>query len=150
MPLSLAGALASLLLFGQTLNVFSQIGIIMLIGLVTKNGILIVEFANQRKRAGLARARRRCIDAAARAPPPDPDDQRSRRSSASCRSRSRSAAPSGSRQSLGIAVVGGLLFSTVLTLYVVPAVYDALSGLGERTVTEARTVPRRSPPARPA
>ena len=53
-PLSVAGALLSLHLTGQTLNVFSQIGIIMLIGIVTKNGILIVEFANQRKEAGLS------------------------------------------------------------------------------------------------
>ena len=57
-PLALCGALLTLWYFGQTLNIFSQIGIIMLIGLVTKNGILIVEFANQRREAGLASARR--------------------------------------------------------------------------------------------
>jgi hypothetical protein len=59
MPLSVAGALMSLYFTHQTLNVFSQIGIFMLIGIVTKNGILIVEFANQRKEAGLSK-----IDAA--------------------------------------------------------------------------------------
>ena len=51
-PLALAGAVISLCVFGQSLNIFSQIGIIMLIGLVTKNGILIVEFANQKREAG--------------------------------------------------------------------------------------------------
>jgi len=52
-PLALAGAMLSLWLFGQTLNIFSEIGMIMLIGIVTKNGILIVEFANQKREAGL-------------------------------------------------------------------------------------------------
>src|SRR5690606_17803584 len=52
-PLALAGAALTLWLFGHTLNLFSKIGIIVLVGLVTKNGILIVEFANQRKEAGL-------------------------------------------------------------------------------------------------
>ena len=73
-PLSVAGALISLWLTDSSLNVFSQIGIIMLIGLVTKNGILIVEFANQRKRAGLSQAG----GGAGRRggpPAPDPDDQ---------------------------------------------------------------------------
>lgn len=54
-PLALAGAVLSLWLTGQTINIFSQIGVIVLIGIVTKNGILIVEFANQRKRDGLPR-----------------------------------------------------------------------------------------------
>ncbi len=54
-PLALAGAILSLSIFGQTLNIFSQIGIIMLIGLVTKNGILIVEFANQKRKRGEAK-----------------------------------------------------------------------------------------------
>ena len=121
----------------------------MLIGLVTKNGILIVEFANQRRDAGLAR-RRGGARRGGRAPAPDPDDQRSRRVFGILPIALSLGGAAGSRQSLGIAVVGGLLFSTVLTLYVVPAVYDALSGLGERTVTAARTAPRRTPPARPA
>ena len=51
-PLGIAGALLSLWIFGQTLNIFSEIGMIMLIGLVTKNGILIVEFANQKRAKG--------------------------------------------------------------------------------------------------
>ena len=73
-PLALAGALLALWYFGQTLNIFSQIGLIMLVGLVTKNGILIVEFANQRRAAGrpsaLAAVQRGRRGAAA----PDPDD----------------------------------------------------------------------------
>src|SRR6185369_7172693 len=52
-PLALAGALLSLWIFGQTLNIFSEIGMIMLIGLVTKNGILIVEFANKKRESGM-------------------------------------------------------------------------------------------------
>jgi multidrug efflux pump len=124
-PLSLAGALASLLFFGQTLNVFSQIGIIMLIGLVTKNGILLVEFANQRKQAGLA-----VLDAAV-----DSAVARLRPILMTALSTILGVLPialslggaAGSRQSLGIAVVGGLVFSTFLTLYVVPGVYTYFS-----------------------
>jgi multidrug efflux pump len=124
-PLSIAGALASLWLLGQTLNVFSQIGLIMLIGLVTKNGILIVEFANQRKRSGLA------LGAAVR----DAAAARLRPILMTSAATLFGVLPialslgeaSGSRQSLGIAVVGGLLFSTGLTLYLVPAVYELIS-----------------------
>lgn len=124
-PLALAGALISLWYFNQTLNVFSQIGIIMLIGLVTKNGILIVEFANQRKEQGLA-----VLDAVKEA----------------AASRFRPivmtslctilgilpialalGAGSESRVSMGIAVIGGMLFATVLTLFVIPAIYSYLS-----------------------
>jgi multidrug efflux pump len=119
--LSLAGALASLAAFGQTLNVFSQIGMIMLIGLVTKNGILLVEFANQRRSAGLE-IREAALDSAT---------ARLRPILMTALSTILGILPialslggaAGSRQSLGIAVVGGLVFSTVFTLYVVPAVY---------------------------
>jgi multidrug efflux pump len=124
-PLSVAGALATLVLFGQTLNVFSQIGLIMLIGLVTKNGILIVEFANQRKRAGLG-VREAVFEAA---------NARLRPILMTTFSTVFGILPialslgdaAGSRRSLGIAVIGGLVASTLLTLYVVPAVYARLS-----------------------
>ncbi|MFO7615692.1 MAG: efflux RND transporter permease subunit [Bacteroidales bacterium] len=124
-PLALAGALFSLWYFNQTMNVFSQIGIIMLIGLVTKNGILIVEFANQRKAHGLEK-----IEAVQRAA-----ISRFRpilmTSSAMILGILPIAlslgASSESRQSLGIAVVGGLLFATFLTLYIIPAIYSYLS-----------------------
>ena len=124
-PLSVAGALLSLHLTGQTLNVFSQIGIIMLIGIVTKNGILIVEFANQRKNAGLSR-----FDAVLEA-----SIARFRPILMTSLATLFGILPialslgssGGSRQSLGIAVVGGLLFSGLLTLFVVPAVYTVFS-----------------------
>jgi multidrug efflux pump len=124
-PLAVVGALLSLWYFDQTVNIFSQIGQIMLIGLVTKNGILIVEFANQRKAAGLSK-----IDAV--------------KGAAAARFRpilmtSLSTilgilpialglgAGGESRVSMGIAVVGGMILATGLTLYVVPAVYSYFS-----------------------
>jgi multidrug efflux pump len=125
-PLSVAGAMLSLYLTDQTLNVFSQIGIIMLIGLVTKNGILIVEFANQRRAAGLEK-----VDAVL-----DAAVSRFRPILMTSLSTILGILPialalgasGGSRQSLGIAVVGGLIFSGVLTLFIVPAVYALFSG----------------------
>jgi multidrug efflux pump len=124
-PLALAGALFSLWYFHQTLNIFSQIGIIMLIGLVTKNGILIVEFANQRKRAGMT------VAEAIR----DASVSRFRPILMTSFSTILGILPvalglgagSESRVCMGIAVVGGMLFATGLTLYVVPAVYSYLS-----------------------
>lgn len=124
-PLALAGALLSIWYFNQTLNIFSQIGIIMLIGLVTKNGILIVEFANQRKAAGLEKTDAVISAAISRLRP--------------ILMTSLSTvlgilpialalgAGSESRVSMGIAVIGGLIFSTFLTLFVIPAMYSYLS-----------------------
>ena len=124
-PLAIFGALISLWYFNQTLNIFSEIGIIMLIGIVTKNGILIVEFANQRKAAGLSKLEAIKDAAAARLRP--------------ILMTSLSTvlgilpialalgAGSESRVSMGIAVIGGLIFSTFLTLLIVPAVYSYLS-----------------------
>jgi multidrug efflux pump len=120
-PLSLAGALLSLRLTGQTLNVFSQIGIIMLVGVVTKNGILIVEFANQRKAAGLPKLQAVLEASLARF---RPILMTSLATIFGILPIALSLnAAGGSRQSLGIAVVGGLIFSGLLTLFVVPAVY---------------------------
>lgn len=124
-PLALLGALISLWYFDQTLNIFSEIGIIMLIGLVTKNGILIVEFANQRKATGLTKDEAVINAAAARLRP--------------ILMTSLSTvlgilpialalgAGSESRVSMGIAVVGGLILSTFLTLFIVPAIYSFFS-----------------------
>ncbi|MFK7932476.1 MAG: efflux RND transporter permease subunit [Saprospiraceae bacterium] len=124
-PLAIAGALLSLWFYGQTLNIFSQIGIIMLIGLVSKNGILIVEFANQRKAQGMSKMEA-IKDAAA---------ERFRPILMTSLSTILGILPialalgagSESRVSMGIAVVGGLVFATILTLLVIPAIYSYLS-----------------------
>ena len=124
-PLALAGALLSLWIFNQTLNIFSQIGMIMLIGLVTKNGILIVEFANQKLLAGSKKIPAVTEAATARLRP----------ILMTSLAMSLGALPlalslgdaSTSRIPLGIVIVGGILFSLVLTLYIVPAMYSYLS-----------------------
>jgi len=133
--------LISIWYFNQTLNIFSQIGIIMLIGLVTKNGILIVEFANQRKAAGLEKTEA-VINAAV---------SRLRPILMTSLSTVLGILPialalgagSESRVSMGIAVIGGLIFSTFLTLFVVPAMYSYLSRKTATVsnVTEAEFVP---------
>ncbi len=124
-PLSLAGALLTLHFTGQTLNVFSQIGIIMLVGLVTKNGILIVEFANQRKEQGM-RKLEAVLDASVSRLRPILMTSLATILGILPIALSLGAS-AGSRQSLGIAVVGGLIFSGLLTLFVVPAVYAVFS-----------------------
>ncbi len=124
-PLALAGALLSLWLFNMTLNIFSEIGMIMLIGLVTKNGILIVEFANQKREHGLPKMDA-VVDAAA---------QRLRPILMTSLATSLGALPialslgaaSTSRIPLGVVVVCGILFSLILTLFVIPAVYTYIS-----------------------
>jgi multidrug efflux pump len=124
-PLALAGAVLTLFIFDQTLNIFSQIGIIMLIGLVTKNGILIVEFANQMRRAGKDK-----IDAAKEAAV-----ARLRPILMTTLATTLGALPIAlafgsagtSRVPLGVVIVGGMLFALILTLFVVPALYSYLS-----------------------
>ncbi|MEM8932211.1 MAG: efflux RND transporter permease subunit, partial [Acidobacteriota bacterium] len=135
-PLALAGALGALVVFGQSLNIFSQIGLIMLLGLVTKNGILIVEFANQRRQAGET-----ILDAV--------------REAAVARFRPvlmtslstilgilpialALGAGAESRKSMGIAVIGGLLVGSLLTLYVIPAMYTFLASRTVRSEVEER------------
>ncbi|MGZ4116866.1 MAG: efflux RND transporter permease subunit, partial [Bacteroidia bacterium] len=124
-PLAFCGALFSLWYFNQTLNIFSEIGIIMLIGLVTKNGILIVEFANQLKEGG--KSVREAIQEAASA--------RLRPILMTSIATALGAMPialalgsgSKSRMAMGIVIVGGIMFSLVLTLYVIPAIYSYFS-----------------------
>jgi multidrug efflux pump len=124
-PLALAGALISLWIFGQTLNIFSQIGMIMLIGLVTKNGILIVEFANQNRLKGMEKTEAVLYSAT----------QRLRPILMTSLTMALGALPialsigaaATSRIPLGIVIVGGIMFSLILTLFVIPAMYSFMS-----------------------
>jgi multidrug efflux pump len=124
-PLAIAGAVLSLWIFDQTLNIFSQIGMIMLIGLVTKNGILIVEFANQKRAAGLNKTEA-VIEAATARMRPILMTSLAMSLGALPIALSLGAAAT-SRIPLGIVIVGGIMFSLVLTLYVIPAMYSFLS-----------------------
>lgn len=121
-PLAILGTLVSLWYFDQTLNIFSQIGAIMLIGLIAKNGILIVEFANQRQLQGLS-VMESIMDASA---------VRFRPILMTTISTILGILPialalgagAESRTSMGIAVIGGLLIGSFLTLYIIPAIYS--------------------------
>ncbi len=136
-PLALSGGVLSLWLTGETLNIFSEIGAIVLIGLVTKNGILIVEFANQQHEIGKS-----WTDAVLE--------------SASTRFRPilmtslatilgalpialSLGAASGSRTGMGVVIVGGMSIATLLTLYVIPALYVLLSRLKRHRVAPTTT-----------
>lgn len=129
-PLALAGALLSLWLFDQTLNIFSQIGIIVLVGIVTKNGILIVEFANQKKQEGMSN-KVAVMEAAV---------QRFRPILMTSMATILGALPialalgdaATSRIPMGIAIIGGLIFSLGLTLYVIPAIFLFISSRTSR------------------
>ena len=124
-PLAIAGAVLSLWIFGHSLNIFSEIGVIVLVGIVTKNGILIVEFANQRKSQGLT-----VIDAVV-----DAATQRFRPILMTSVATILGAVPialalgggSTSRIPMGITIIGGLSFSLILTLYVIPSLYIYLT-----------------------
>lgn len=124
-PLALAGALFSLWYFNQTMNIFSQIGIIMLIGLVTKNGILIVEFANQLRNRGMSKAEAIRDAATARLRPILMTSLATALGALPIALALGAGAKS--RMGMGIVVVGGLLFSLILTLYVIPAMYTYIS-----------------------
>jgi multidrug efflux pump len=136
-PLAVTGALLTLKLAGSTLNVYSQIGMILLIGLVTKNSILLVEYINQLKERGL--------DTMAAAQ--EAGRIRLRPILMTSVATVAGALPialglgagSLSRRPLGYAIVGGLIFSTLLTLYVVPAVYVIFDGLFQRRRVRAQS-----------
>lgn len=133
-PLAIAGAVLSLWLFGHTINIFSQIGMIMLIGLVTKNGILIVEFANQNRMKGMRRTEAAIYSAT----------QRLRPILMTSLAMSLGALPlalslgaaATSRIPLGIVIVGGIMFSLVLTLFVIPAMYSYLSSAKKKSALD--------------
>jgi multidrug efflux pump len=135
-PLAITGALIFMWYFNVTMNIFSQIGIIMLIGLVSKNGILIVEFANQRKSAGMSKLEAIKYAAAARFRPI------LMTSFATILGILPLALGLGegarSRVAMGITVVGGVLFSTFLTLFIVPAVYKFISSETKKTLDEKK------------
>jgi len=137
-PLALTGALVFMWYFDITMNIFSQIGIIMLIGLVSKNGILIVEFANQRKNAGMAKMEAIKFAAASRFRPI------LMTSLATILGISPLALGLGegaqSRVSMGIAVVGGMFFATFLTLFVVPAIYSYISSETKKSADENKVI----------
>ena len=124
-PLAVAGALIFMAFDGQTMNIYSQIGIIMLIGLVAKNGILIVEFANQKQESGINR-----LEAIR-----DASIQRLRPILMTSVSTILGLIPlafatgegANGRIAMGVAVVGGMLVSTILTLFVVPSIYLYIS-----------------------
>ncbi len=134
-PLALTGALIFMWYFNITMNIFSQIGIIMLIGLVSKNGILIVEFANQRKGAGMNKFEAIKFASAARFRP----------ILMTSLSTILGILPlalglgegAQSRVAMGTAVVGGLLIATFLTLYVVPGIYLLISSEQKNTNNDA-------------
>ena len=135
-PLALAGALFALWYFGQTLNIFSQIGMIMLIGLVTKNGILIVEFANQRRTQGLDVARAVSGAAAARFRPVLMTTLSTVLGTLPIALALGAGAES--RVPMGVAIIGGLLVGTFLTLFVVPAMYTLLASPTVRDAIDER------------
>jgi multidrug efflux pump len=134
-PLAITGALVFMWYFGTSMNIFSQIGIIMLIGLVSKNGILMVEFANQRKLTGMKKLEAIKYAAAARFRPILMTSLSTILGVLPLTMGMGEGAQS--RLSMGITVVGGLILSTFLTLYVVPAIYSYISSESKNIPDEA-------------
>lgn len=124
-PLALIGALICLKAYGQTMNIFSQIGLIMLIGLVSKNGILMVEFANQKKQLGRNKKDAILEAAASRFRPILMTSLATILGVAPMVFASGAGAES--RISMGVSVAGGLIFATFFTLYIIPAMYSYIS-----------------------
>ena len=132
--MAIAGAMLSLWIFGQTLNIFSEIGMILLIGIVTKNGILIVEFANQKRKQGMNKRVAAFESAAARFRPILMTSLATMFGALPIAFAL--GAGASSRVSLGIVVVCGLLFSLVLTLFVIPVTYIVLSRNSKKNVPQ--------------
>ncbi len=145
-PLAALGALLALMLFGGTLNVYSKVGMVMLIGLITKHGILIVEFANQLREKGMARAEA-VVEAAT---------LRLRPILMTTGAMVLGAVPlaiatgagAEARQQIGLVVVGGLMVGTLFTLYVIPTVYVLVGGRAARAVPAGGPVPAKAASAR--
>ncbi|GLK85075.1 efflux RND transporter permease subunit [Ancylobacter defluvii] len=142
-PLSMTGALAALYYAGGTLNVYSQIGLVTLVGLITKHGILIVEFANQQQEAGLDR-RSAVIEAAV---------LRLRPILMTTGAMVLGAVPlalatgagAESRQQIGWVIVGGMTLGTLLTLFVVPTVYSLIGRIHTHPAVEVTPTPVHAP-----
>lgn len=124
-PLALLGALLTLYFFGQTLNIFSQIGIIVLVGIVTKNGILIVEFANQKMKTTKTKTEAILEASTSRLRPILMTSMATVLGTLPIALALGGA--STSRVPMGLVIIGGLLFSLGLTLYVIPAMYLLIS-----------------------
>lgn len=131
-PMAIAGAMLSLWICGQTLNIFSEIGVIMLIGIVTKNGILIVEFANQKRKLGMNKRVAAFEAASARFRPIVMTSLATLFGVLPIALALGSGAQS--RSPLGTVVVGGLLFSLILTLFIIPVTYIAISSKNKKLV----------------
>ena len=147
-PLAMTGALAALTLKGFTLNVYSQIGLVMLIGLITKNGILIVEFANQLRGRGMARIEAVIESSTLRLRPI------LMTSGATVLGALPLALAAGAgaeaRQTIGWVVVGGLLLGTLFTLFIIPTAYALLAGeVHADAPAPAGGMPRAHAPAAP-
>jgi hydrophobe/amphiphile efflux-1 (HAE1) family protein len=125
-PMAIAGAILSLWIFGHTLNIFSEIGMLLLIGIVTKNGILIVEFANQKQLAGMSKPVAAFEAASSRLRPILMTSLATVFGSLPIALALGSG--SESRIPLGVVVVGGILFALLLTLFVIPVMYIVMSG----------------------
>jgi multidrug efflux pump subunit AcrB len=133
-PLAFAGAFLTLWMFGHTWNIFSQIGMIILIGLVTKNGILIVEFANHKREEGLPLMEAVREASAARLRPILMTSLATILGAVPIAFALGAGATS--RIPLGLVIIGGLLFSLILTLYVIPAIYTFISRTGNKKQKE--------------
>jgi multidrug efflux pump len=134
-PLAVTGALLALTLTGGTLNVYSQIGLVMLVGLITKNGILIVEFANQLRLQGKAKLEAVIEAAALRLRPILMTTAATVLGAVPLALATGAGAES--RQQIGWVIVGGLLLGTLLTLFVVPTAYTLLVRKTHHTAAEA-------------
>jgi multidrug efflux pump subunit AcrB len=132
-PLALVGALWALNIFDHTLNIFSQIGIIVLVGIVTKNGILIVEFANQKMEEGMDATSAAIFAATQRMRPILMTSIATVLGVLPIAVAFGAAATS--RIPMGVAIIGGLLFSLVLTLFVIPAIYTFFNRQHKKELT---------------
>ena len=130
-PLALAGALFTLWFFDQTLNIFSQIGMVVLVGIVTKNGILIVEFANQKRDAGLSLMQAATEAAAERFRPILMTSLSTILGALALGDSSTSRIP------MGLTIIGGLILALVLTLFIIPSLYTYIASKENKIIDES-------------